>query len=103
MELQDVPEPPKIRVVVRKRPLSEREGQQQDIVEMTSPAALVVKEIKYVSAQIIEYSDKLSLVGYGENADLLNVFFASDITVHYLFVQFITYISKVHSLFSLPV
>ena len=46
MDLLDIPEPPKIRVVVRKRPLTEREGQSQDIVELTSDAALIVKEIK---------------------------------------------------------
>ena len=86
MELQDVPEPPKIRVVVRKRPLSEREGQQQDIVEMTSPAALVVKEIKYVSTQFAEYSERLSHVRYRGNTGLTSVFFASDITGVYLFV-----------------
>ena len=45
-ELQEIPEPPKIRVVVRKRPLTTREGQAQDIVEVQGVGALTVKEIK---------------------------------------------------------
>ena len=44
--LQEVPEPPKIRVVVRKRPLTSREGQAQDIVEVEGVGGLAVKEIK---------------------------------------------------------
>ena len=47
--LQNIPEPPKIRVVVRKRPLTSREGQAQDIVDVEGVGGLVVKEIKYVS------------------------------------------------------
>ena len=45
-EIQEIPEPPKIRVVVRKRPLTNREGQAQDIVEVQGVGALAVKEIK---------------------------------------------------------
>ena len=45
--LQNIPEPPKIRVVVRKRPLTSREGQAQDIVEVEGVGGLVIKEIKY--------------------------------------------------------
>ena len=48
--LQNIPEPPKIRVVVRKRPLTQREGQSQDIVEVEGVGGLFVKEIKYVRA-----------------------------------------------------
>lgn len=44
--LQNIPEPPKIRVVVRKRPLTSREGQAQDIVDVEGVGGLVVKEIK---------------------------------------------------------
>ena len=46
MELQAIAEPPKIRVVVRKRPLTVREGQSTDIIDITDSASLVVKEIK---------------------------------------------------------
>ena len=46
--LQNIPEPPKIRVVVRKRPLTQREGQAQDIVDVEGVGELSVKEIKYV-------------------------------------------------------
>lgn len=46
-DLQNIPEPPKIRVVVRKRPLTQREGTSQDIVEVEGVGGLVVKEIKY--------------------------------------------------------
>ena len=42
----NVPEPPKIRVVVRKRPLTSRESQAQDIVEVEGVGELAVKEIK---------------------------------------------------------
>lgn len=34
MQLDDVREPPKIRVVVRKRPLNTRESTGQDVVEI---------------------------------------------------------------------
>ena len=44
--LQEIPEPPKIRVVVRKRPLTSREGQAQDIVDVQGVGGLAVKEIK---------------------------------------------------------
>jgi hypothetical protein len=44
-----VAEPPKIRVVVRKRPLTSKEGTQQDIVNIVSDNALTVNEYKYVS------------------------------------------------------
>ena len=46
--LEDIPEPPKIRVVIRKRPLTQREGQSQDIVDVEGVGELSVKEIKYV-------------------------------------------------------
>ena len=46
MELQSIAEPPKIRVVVRKRPLTTREGQSSDIIDITGSASLIVKEIK---------------------------------------------------------
>jgi len=46
-DLQNIPEPPKIRVVVRKRPLTQREGTSQDIVDVEGVGGLVVKEIKY--------------------------------------------------------
>ena len=46
MELQAIAEPPKIRVVVRKRPLTAREGQSSDVIDITGTASLVVKEIK---------------------------------------------------------
>ena len=48
MELSKVAEPPKIRVVVRKRPLTQKEGSQQDIVNIISHNALTVNEFKYV-------------------------------------------------------
>jgi hypothetical protein len=47
MELSKVAEPPKIRVVVRKRPLTSKEGTQQDIVNIISDNALTVNEYKY--------------------------------------------------------
>ena len=42
------PEPPKIRVVVRKRPLTSKENKKADtdILEVRSDASLVVKELK---------------------------------------------------------
>ena len=46
MELQQIGEPPKIRVVVRKRPLNAREGQSQDIIDIEDAQSLIVKEIK---------------------------------------------------------
>jgi hypothetical protein len=46
MELSKVAEPPKIRVVVRKRPLTSKEGTQQDIVNIVSANALTVNEYK---------------------------------------------------------
>lgn len=41
-------EPPKIRVVVRKRPLTSKEIKKcdSDILEVRNPASLVVKELK---------------------------------------------------------
>ena len=48
--LNSIPEPPKIRVVVRKRPLTSREGQAQDIVDVEGVGGLVVREIKYVNS-----------------------------------------------------
>lgn len=44
--LQNIPEPPKIRVVVRKRPITQHEGQARDIVDVEGVGALAVKEIK---------------------------------------------------------
>ena len=44
--LENIPEPPKIRVVVRKRPMTQREGQSQDIVDVEGVGELIVKEIK---------------------------------------------------------
>ena len=46
MELSKVAEPPKIRVVVRKRPLTVKEGTQQDIVKIVSENVLKVNEYK---------------------------------------------------------
>ena len=43
---EDIPEPPKIRVVVRKRPLTSKEGQASDIVDIEGVGGLSVKEIK---------------------------------------------------------
>ena len=45
--LQNIAEPPKIRVVIRKRPLTSREGQSQDIVDVEGVGGLIIKEIKY--------------------------------------------------------
>jgi len=47
-DLQSIAEPPKIRVVVRKRPLTSKEGQSSDIVDIEGVGGLVIKEIKYV-------------------------------------------------------
>ena len=44
--LDSIPEPPKIRVVVRKRPLTSREGTAQDIVDVEGVGGLIIKEIK---------------------------------------------------------
>jgi kinesin family protein 2/24 len=44
--LQRVAEPPKIRVVVRKRPLNNKEGQAQDVVEILDGKCLAVGEMK---------------------------------------------------------
>ena len=49
MHLQNIPEPPKIRVVVRKRPITQHEGQARDIVDVEGVGGLAVKEIKYVT------------------------------------------------------
>ena len=46
--LENIPEPPKIRVVVRKRPMTQREGQSQDIIDVEGVGELIVKEIKWV-------------------------------------------------------
>ena len=47
MELLDkVKEPPKIRVVVRKRPLNSKEGVAQDVVQLMDGNSLTVEEIK---------------------------------------------------------
>lgn len=50
--LENIPEPPKIRVVVRKRPLTQHEGQARDIVDVEGVGGLAVKEIKYVNSSI---------------------------------------------------
>ena len=44
--LEKVKEPPKIRVVVRKRPLNSKEGLAQDIVEIMDEKSLIVAESK---------------------------------------------------------
>ena len=44
--LEKVKEPPKIRVVVRKRPLNQKEGTGQDIVDMMNECSLTVSELK---------------------------------------------------------
>jgi hypothetical protein len=46
--LQNTKEPPKIRVVVRKRPLNEKEKRKadQDVLEMQDAQSLIVKELK---------------------------------------------------------
>ena len=44
--LTDIAEPPKIRVVVRKRPLTSKEGQAQDIVDVEGIGDLIIKEVK---------------------------------------------------------
>lgn len=47
MQLLDkVKEPPKIRVIVRKRPLNQKEGTSQDVVEIMGEQTLTVAEIK---------------------------------------------------------
>jgi hypothetical protein len=44
--LDKVKEPPKIRVIVRKRPLNAKEGAAQDVVEINDEKSLTVAEIK---------------------------------------------------------
>ena len=46
--LQNTKEPPKIRVVVRKRPLTSKELKRadQDVLDMLSMESLIVKELK---------------------------------------------------------
>jgi hypothetical protein len=46
--LQNTKEPPKIRVVVRKRPLTYREQKRADtdVMEMVSSESIIVKELK---------------------------------------------------------
>lgn len=46
--LQNTKEPPKIRVVVRKRPLTSKEVKRADtdVLEMVSEETLIVKELK---------------------------------------------------------
>jgi len=48
MEIANLREPPKIRVVVRKRPLTSKEAKRadMDILEIRTEQALVVKELK---------------------------------------------------------
>jgi hypothetical protein len=60
-ELQNIAEPPKIRVVVRKRPLTSREGQAQDIVDVEGVGGLIIKEIKYASVHLLVYLQLLGL------------------------------------------
>jgi hypothetical protein len=47
-KLQNTKEPPKIRVVVRKRPLTKKELMRADtdVLEMVSDETLIVKELK---------------------------------------------------------
>jgi hypothetical protein len=44
--LEKIKEPPKIRVIVRKRPLNAKEGVSQDVVEINDEKSLTVAEIK---------------------------------------------------------
>ncbi len=44
--LDNVKEPPKIRVIVRKRPLNSKEGLSQDVVDINDYQSLTVAEIK---------------------------------------------------------
>jgi hypothetical protein len=44
--LESVKEPPKIRVVVRKRPLNSKEAHTNDIVEIVDYRSLTVAELK---------------------------------------------------------
>jgi len=46
--LNNTKEPPKIRVVVRKRPLNSKEQKKndQDVLEVTDEQSLIVKELK---------------------------------------------------------
>ena len=44
--LDNVKEPPKIRVIVRMRPLNAKEGLSQDVVEINDFQSLTVAEIK---------------------------------------------------------
>lgn len=46
MLLDKIKEPPKIRVVVRKRPLNSKEGVAQDVVDIIDEQTLTVGEIK---------------------------------------------------------
>lgn len=48
MDLRNSKEPPKIRVVIRKRPLTQKELNRQDtdIIEIRSDQNMVVKELK---------------------------------------------------------
>lgn len=48
MDARTSKEPPKIRVVVRKRPLTQKEANRQDsdIIEIRSEQNMVVKELK---------------------------------------------------------
>lgn len=69
--LDNIPEPPKIRVVVRKRPLTQQEGQARDIVEVEGVGGLAVKEIKskvdltkYIEEHLFEFDN-----AYSEEAD----------------------------------
>ena len=47
-KLQNTKEPPKIRVVVRKRPLTKKELMRadQDVLDVVSDETLIVKELK---------------------------------------------------------
>jgi hypothetical protein len=46
--LNNTKEPPKIRVVIRKRPLNSKEQKKndQDVLELVDTATLIVKELK---------------------------------------------------------
>ena len=48
MEILNAPEPPKIRVVVRKRPLTGKEVKKndQDVLDIVDVGSLILKEMK---------------------------------------------------------
>lgn len=56
---------PKIRVIVRKRPLNKKEYQKNDIdiIEVRNSQTCIVKELKYI---LINYRNKVDLTKYIE-------------------------------------